>query len=354
MSIKNPNLKDRRVLAVDVGSGTQDVLLFDPDIPVENCVKMVLPSQTTIVGQRISRLTREGKPIFLTGNIMGGGPCSSAVRKHLEAGLPVFATELAAKTMNDNLDSVRSKGVTITENAPHEAIEVEMKDVDLKALASALAQFGVELPPRYAIAVQDHGHSPHMSNRKFRFQHWKNILESGGRMEDLAYFDIPPYMTRMLAVQRDLPGAMLMDTGSAAIWGAFSDMAVESKRDEGLLILNIGNQHTVGVLVRKGNLLGVFEHHTRILDPLSLRDFVERFKDGSLTDDEVFGSGGHGAYISPQYRDLGPFPSVVTGPQRAMAGGLGYYFAVPNGDMMLAGCFGLVNALQKIEKRDPA
>jgi hypothetical protein len=37
-----------------------------------------------------------------------------------------------------------------------------------------------------------------------------------------------------------------------------------------------------------------------------------------------------------------------------MAGGLGYYFAVPNGDMMLAGCFGLVNALQKIENRNPA
>jgi len=37
---------------------------------------------------------------------------------------------------------------------------------------------------------------------------------------------------------------------------------------------------------------------------------------------------------------------AVTGPRRAMLRGsaLGPYFAVPHGDMMLAGCFGLLRA----------
>ena len=33
-----------RILAIDMGTGTQDILLFDSDKPVENNVKMVLPS----------------------------------------------------------------------------------------------------------------------------------------------------------------------------------------------------------------------------------------------------------------------------------------------------------------------
>lgn len=344
--------EEKCILAMDIGSGTQDVLLYDPDVPIESCVKMVLPSRTTILAGRIARITEEKKPIFLTGNLMGGGPCVGAIMRHLQAGLPVHATELAAKTIKDDLDVVREKGVVITEEAPPGAAKVKMRDIDLDALKSALARFDVELPSRYAVAVQDHGHSPNMSNRRFRFQHWRNFAEEGGHIENLAYLHIPPYMTRMVAVQRDLPGAMVMDTGSAAIWGALSDAAVESRRDEGILMVNIGNQHTVGALVQGERILGLFEHHTRILNPLALKDHIEKFKAGDLTDETVFNNGGHGAYINPQYRERRPFRFVtVTGPQRKMASGLGYYFSAPNGDMMLVGCFGLVNALLSIEKR---
>lgn len=342
------------ILAMDIGSGTQDILLYDPRIPIENCVKMVLPSQTTIIGQRIARLTQASKPIFLTGNLMGGGPSSSAVKNHLKAGLPVYATELAAGTIKDNLDAVRERGIIITEEAPEEAVPVDMKDVDLDTLKSALLLFNVELPQRFAVAVQDHGHSPHMSNRKFRFLHWKKFAEESGHMKDLAYFNIPPYMTRMLAVRRDLPGAMLMDTGGAAIWGALSDPTVHSRRNEGILMVNVGNQHTVGALLKGERILGILEHHTRIMNPQSLKDFLETFRAGLLTDDAVYQSGGHGAYTSPQYQEGKPFSFVsVTGPQRSMAAGLGHYFAVPNGDMMLTGCFGLVNAFLSV-KSSPA
>lgn len=43
------------LLAVDVGAGTQDILLYQEDVPMEGSTKMVLPSQTILVGNRISR-----------------------------------------------------------------------------------------------------------------------------------------------------------------------------------------------------------------------------------------------------------------------------------------------------------
>ena len=40
-----------RLLAIDVGAGTQDILLFESRKPIENCVKLVLPSMSAIVAQ---------------------------------------------------------------------------------------------------------------------------------------------------------------------------------------------------------------------------------------------------------------------------------------------------------------
>ncbi|RIK21617.1 MAG: hypothetical protein DCC52_14060, partial [Chloroflexi bacterium] len=73
--------------------------------------------------------------------------------------------------------------------------------------------------------------------------------------------------------------------------------------------------------------------------------FLRRLADGSLTNDEIFNSQGHGAVMfdtQPQPLDF----LAVTGPRRAMlrALQLNPYFAVPYGDMMLAGAFGLLHA----------
>ncbi|MBI4236740.1 MAG: hypothetical protein HY688_05250 [Chloroflexi bacterium] len=52
------------------------------------------------------------------------------------------------------------------------------------------------------------------------------------------------------------------------------------------------------------------------------------------------------AYRARQARDGGPALVSVTGPMRGMLEGsrLRPYFATPHGDMMLAGCFGLLRA----------
>ena len=134
-----------QILALDVGFGTQDLLLYDSDKRIENCIKMVLPSQTKIVAKKIAEATHEGKSVFLTGEIMGGGPCTKAVRDHIGAGLNVYATESAAKTLYDDLQRVKNLGVKVIneDKAPKNAAPIETRDVDIRAIKPTFSLFDI-------------------------------------------------------------------------------------------------------------------------------------------------------------------------------------------------------------------
>jgi uncharacterized protein (DUF1786 family) len=336
-----------RILAIDVGSGTQDILLYEEGEPMENCVQMVLPSPTRLVAQKIAAATVLRKSIFLSGNTMGGGPNSWAVEEHLRKGLKVYATETAALSFHDNLDQVRKSGVGITDHPPKRALKIPLRDVDLPALRKAFKPFQISLPPAFAVALQDHGFNPRGSNRRFRFQYWEKFLQSGGNLPDLIYFHPPPYMTRMLAAQKDLPGAAVMDTCAAAVWGVLCDPAVAERQAEGFVALNLGNQHTLGALIQGNRVWGVFEHHTGRMTGEKLKGILERFPGKGVGNDEIFQDQGHGCAYHPGYSRKKGFRFVaVTGPRRSRVEGLGYYMAAPYGNMMLAGCFGLVAALK--------
>jgi uncharacterized protein (DUF1786 family) len=61
--MSSPNKRSteaKPTLAIDAGGGTQDILLWQPDVPLENCTKMVLPSQTAVVAARIRRCIARG------------------------------------------------------------------------------------------------------------------------------------------------------------------------------------------------------------------------------------------------------------------------------------------------------
>jgi uncharacterized protein (DUF1786 family) len=346
----------KRILAIDVGAGTQDILLWEAGQPMENNVKLVLPSWTTILARQVKQATQEGRPLFLTGNLMGGGPVVSAMKRHMRAGYPVYITPRAALTVRDNLDQVCEQGYALVKKPPDlpDLVTLRTRDVDLEALAGALAPFGVTVPEAVVVAVQDHGECLEGSNRKFRFGLWREFVESGGEMLDLAYRRPPPCYTRMLAVQADAPGAVVMDTGPAALWGMLEDERIAGHANEGFVAVNVGNQHTLGVLLRGRRILGLFEHHTVLMTPEKLARLVDRLRAGTLTDEEVFDDNGHGAFIGPNYAPRTGVPGAgfdfvaVTGPQRHLAAGLGYHFAAPYGDMMLTGCFGLVTATRHL------
>jgi len=343
-------LDTNRILAIDIGGGTQDILLYDSSQPVEDCVQLILPAPTVIVAGRIRRATAAGRPVFLSGRLMGGGACVSALKRHLRAGLAAYATPEAALTVRDNLDQVRQLGVQIVEACPDPAaIPILTGDLDLPRLRDALAPYDVDLPQTLAVAVQDHGQCLSGRNRVLRFQMWREFVLAGGSLRDLVYLTPPPHLTRMRAIQQAYPGAILMDTAAAAIWGALEDPQVAAHREEGLVVVNVGNQHTLGALVQGGRIWGLFEHHTVLIERAGLQALVQALVDATLTDEAVLAANGHGATIHPAYRPWQPAPFVaVTGPRRALADGLGYHPAAPYGDMMLAGSFGLVAAVRHL------
>jgi hypothetical protein len=115
------------------------------------------------------------------------------------------------------------------------------------------------------------------------------------------------------------------------------------------MITNVGNFHTLAFRLGPEGIEGVFEHHTGLLKLPKLEALLGALADGSLKHADVFGDHGHGALIyhssALHLRDE-DFGLVVTGPRRSLMRGsiLHPYFAVPFGDMMIAGCFGLLAA----------
>ena len=157
-----------RILAVDVGTGTQDILLFESGKTIENNFKMVMPSPTVIIADRIKRATERGQPIVLTGVTMGGGPCHWAARDHALAGYAVAVTPEAGRTFDDDLTMVEKMGFEIIDDteAARKAeqrgvIHIELQDFQADAIITALRAFDVD--PHVdglAIAAFDHGAAP--------------------------------------------------------------------------------------------------------------------------------------------------------------------------------------------------
>ena len=338
-------VKIKDLLAVDVGGGTQDILLWQEGVEIENCVKLILPSWSRIIAAQVREATRTGQPIFLYGRLMGGGACNSAVRAHIRRGLRVMATPETALTLHDNLHRVREMGVEISEEPLDGARKIRMRDIDVELLTRCLEPYGITMPQNVAVAVQDHGYCPESSNRAFRFQNWEQFIRSSGKLNDAVYLKPPQHLTRMLAVQKDVPRALVMDTCMAAIRGALLDETVAMHRDEGILIVNVGNHHLTAALILEDRIWGVMEHHTEALDTEPIMRFLERFYTNVLSNREIFDDGGHGCMVHPDFPGFHRKPFVsVTGPKRGLLRGTGVHFAAPCGDMMLTGCFGLLDA----------
>lgn len=343
-----------RILAIDIGTGTQDILLFDSTKDIENCIKMVMPSPTVIASERIKTATKSRMPLVLTGVNMGGGPVTESARNHIESGLKVYATIDAATTFDDDMEMVKDMGVSLISSDEIMSLpgvrHVELKDLDLQMITRSLASFEILSNwDALAVAVFDHGNAPPgYSDRKFRFDHLKSQA-SMGKMTPTAmsYFnhEIPEYMTRMLAVAScttpEVP-TLVMGTAEAAVLGSLEDRTVSSK--ESKIVVNLGNEHTLAFKLHGNTIKGLFEHHTHSLSPKRLESYIEKLTRGELDNDEIWNDNGHGALIlEPGYTSC--FLSV-TGPMRHILEGsyLNPYFATPHGDMMLTGSFGLIRA----------
>jgi len=346
-----------KILCVDVGTGTQDILLYDSSKEIENCLKLVMPSPTLRVAQRVKAATRSGEAIILIGVMMGGGPSHWAVLDHVRAGYKVYATPEAARTFDDELAKVERMGIRVVSDEEARQLDEEeertitLRDFDYTAIQLAFAAFGVDLDPDgLALAVFDHGNAPAgYSDRQFRFDYLEQRIRAENRLSAFAHprGDVPDHLTRLKAVEASAANfdgeVLLMDTAPAAVLGALLDPVVSAHQQA--IVCNVGNFHTLAFRLGADGIAGVFEHHTGEITREQLDGFIAKMMTGSLEHREVFDTMGHGALMFDRTPVTDRFVAVV-GPRRSLMRDSAHhpYFAVPLGDMMIAGCFGLLRA----------
>lgn len=389
-----------KILTVDIGTGTQDIFLYDSGLEIENGFKLVLPSPTMMVHRRLKQSLPSLTPILLTGHQMGGGPSAWAIEEYARAGIPVYMTPSAATTLNDELDKVEALGIKIISDDEVKGLtpnveRLELMDFDFELISKTFADYGVSLGDLSAIAVAvfDHGNAPPgVSDRQFRFDYLDERIRThphSGARNSLSSFaflssNIPRIMTRLQSVADsagELPCPLVvMDTAPAAVLGATFDTKLNfynsgnpsnssSPTRKEMIVCNVGNFHTLAFRLGEKGIEGVFEHHTGEIDLPKLDGLIRKLADGSLKHQDVFDDMGHGAlmYTDEEFEfGTDDFDVVVTGPRRSMFqtmddrpltihhpssivnGRLRPYFAVPFGDMMIAGCFGLLAATAEV------
>ena len=353
-----------KILTIDIGTGTQDIFLYDSNLDLENGFKLVLPSPTMMVHRRLKQSLLSRTPILLTGHQMGGGPSAWAIEEYARTGIPVYMTPSAATTINDELEKVEALGIKIVGEDEGRKLKVEsleLRDFDFELISKTFKDYGVSLNDLSAIAVAvfDHGNAPAgVSDRQFRFDYLDERIKAKNSLSAFAYLssDIPKIMTRLQSVADsagELPCPLVvMDTAPAAVLGANFDPQAATRKQK--IICNVGNFHTLAFRLGEKGIEGVFEHHTGEIDLMKLESLIRKLADGSLKHEDVFNDMGHGALMySDEVFEFGKdgFDVVVTGPRRSMFNrkssianrqSLRPYFAVPFGDMMIAGCFGLL------------
>ena len=342
-----------RILSIDVGVGTQDIMLFDSGY--ESAYKIVMPSPTTIFARRIADFAQKKKALVLVGETMGGGPISDAVHNHIKMGLRVYATEPAARTIRDDITQVKKSGVEIV--GMDEAMRLCQKpdvqgiltrDVDRDALSTTSSMFNIVMEPEtVAVAVEDHGVAKEgQSDRECRFAHFRQLIPGG--IEKFAYTTPPESYSRMCGVkrtlERDFPKArhLIVDSKIAAIFGGVFGAGRQTA-----LAIDVGNGHTTVAAIENWKITGILEHHTHMLTPEKIKEYITRFRKGALPDEEIRKDGGHGCYIVNKFdcEDI-----IVTGPGRELLRGTGLKidFVNPSGDVFMTGNVGLVEAVKKV------
>ncbi len=337
------------VFAVDVGSGTQDILVADTSLRHPD-MKIVMPAPTQLYAAKIRRLRRD---LFCDGYTMGGGAITGALRRHAEK-YRVVMTPAAARTVRDNLDEVRERGIEIGKESdlPPGHAKLTLIDVDMVAFEAALSMLNYSLPKNIAVAVavQDHGVAPKgVSDRQFRFRQIEKKIKKGATFRDFIITEKTKAFSRASAVIQSLndqgyDDVLVMDTKIAGIYGGLYGVKLPA------VAIDVGNGHTTAASVAEdGTIVGVFEHHTMQLTPDTMREYIEKLAAGTITNEEVFDDGGHGAYVREA---ITPRAIVATGPRRQMAlkTGLDVKLASPLDDVYMAGPVGMIRAYKALKE----
>jgi uncharacterized protein (DUF1786 family) len=346
-----------RILAIDIGAGTQDILVYDTS--VQERFKLVAKSPTRILAERI---LSADKDLVITGDTMGGGPVSQAIKQQAKQ-RTVYMTPSAAATIHHDRVRIESLGIRIINDGEAKeklknisAQHFILGDIFPDQLKIIFAHMGIGFAFDYVlVAVQDHGVPPSgVSALDFRHQVLKGIIEDSPFPHNFLFnsSSLPPYLARMKAVltrSQAIPAQeyFIMDTGMAAILGASCDPGIKSY--ERILVLDIATSHTLGAALFRGEIMGFFEYHTSAISPNKLKNLIIALAEGNLSHREILEEGGHGAYIRKKLGFDNIEAIIATGPQRDMIKNLPFdiIYGAPLGDNMMTGTAGLLGALSQ-------
>jgi len=310
----------------------------------------VMPAPTQLFAAKIKN-TR--KDVFCDGYTMGGGAISGALIKHAEK-YRVVMTKEAARTVRDDLEQVKKRGIEIGKEGemPGPYRKFTLRDLDMASFKRSIEDLNVIFPGdlAVAVAVQDHGVAPKgMSDRAFRFKQIGDKIRKGATFKDFIFMKKTPLYSRVSAVIRSLndegfKDVLVMDTKIAGIFGGLYEEPLPA------IAIDVGNGHTTAASVSEdGTIAGIFEHHTSDLTPRKMSLYLKKLADGTLTNDEIFEEGGHGAYIKTPIK---PKVIVATGPRRdiALRTKLNVKRATPLDDVYMVGPVGMVRAYRALRQ----
>ncbi|MBD3170980.1 pyruvate formate lyase-activating protein [Candidatus Bathyarchaeota archaeon] len=342
----------------DIGAGTLDFLLYESNKNIENCVKMVLPSPQGTHVSKLEEITNENKDLYIDGYTVGGGGLGNAVKQHISKGLQVNMTPSAAYSIRNNLSEVEKLRVNIVDQKPENCKQLSLDELRLPSIEKVLNSFNESLMDVdvCGVSVKDHGAAPAgISNRVFRMENYRKTLKKDNRLSGFLYKapKVQEYYLRMNAIVdavRDTMGPVpvyLLDTSISALAGCLMDTRIINK--DPVLVVNIGNGHTVAAVVSEDRIYAFFEHHTSMLDQEKLEYYLKKLSEGSLERVEVFEDGGHGSVTIMDPPGFSGIERIaVTGPKRRLLEGseLDYIEASPGGDVMMTGTLGLLKVIQ--------
>ena len=291
-----------RILAIDVGTGTQDIMIYDTEKELENAMKLVLPSPHLLISQKIRQTEND---IYFDGEIMGGGKIKNTILEHMQKGYNVVMEPTCAKTIRDDIEQVKSFGIKIADDDKdyRDYAKITLGDINITKLSEFLLGYDLELDfDKIAIAVQDHGYNENMGDRDFRFEKIRQKVSQPISPLDFGFAgEIPEYFTRMQAVRRQVENEgiselpLVMDTKFASIAGMCFDEVASQLNS--YIVIDIGNGHTTAASIENCKIQGVFEHHTSSLTGESLERYIKRLASGEITHEEVYNDHGHGAHV---------------------------------------------------------
>jgi uncharacterized protein (DUF1786 family) len=125
----------RSILAIDIGAGTQDILLYDATCNPENCTTLILPTPTRYFAHEIEKCVQD---LFIEGNAIGGGSIPALLKKHIEKGYRVYMTEEAAYTVRNSLQEVQQSGINLVKGreaiSNFKGVTLRFQEIDLRLL----------------------------------------------------------------------------------------------------------------------------------------------------------------------------------------------------------------------------